>query len=184
MSDLHRPFLVGKSLYLRGLEKSDLEGNWLQWFNDKQVTKYMYNGTYPSTYEGHFEFYQSVCVNNKNHLVLAIIDKADDKHVGNLGLHQINWLYRRAEIGIVVGERSAWGKGLGTEATKLIIDHGFRRLNLHKIIARTESENKGAIRMFERAGFQVEAELKDEIMRDGRFFPVTYLGAFAKDCLR
>ena len=174
----HHPFLTGNSIYLRGLEREDVDGNWLQWFNDREVTKYMANGSYPTTRESHLKFYDSTCVDNPQHVVLAIIESATGAHVGNLGLHRINWLCRRAEVGIVIGERSAWGKGYGTEAVRLLVEHGFRRLNLHKIFARVDAENKAGVRMFERAGFTLECTLKDEIVRDGRFFDTAYLSIF------
>lgn len=179
--DMRHPFLTGDKVYLRGLARDDVDGPWLTWFNDREVTRYMYNGGYPTTREGHLAFYESTCVNNPDHLVLAIIEKATGRHVGNLGLHRISWIYRRAELGIVIGERSAHGKGLGTEACRLIVGHGFSRFNLHKVFARVEAENKAGVRMFEKAGFRIEATLKEEIIRDGGFYDSVYMSVFARD---
>jgi len=89
-----------------------------------------------------------------NDLVLAIISKSDNFHIGNIGLHNIDWFYRKAELGIIIGERNYQGKGLATEAVKLLLKHAFQRLNLHKVYLRTEEENERAIKMFTAAGFK------------------------------
>ncbi|NDV26709.1 GNAT family N-acetyltransferase [Desulfovibrio sp. JC010] len=172
-------FITGTKVGLRGLSLDDVDGNWFSWFNNPEITKYMYNGSYPNTREGLIKFYQSTCVDNSAHLVLAIIDIASGAHVGNLGLHRIDHLYRRAELGIVLGEKDFWGKGIGSEACKLICGHGFARFNLHKIFLRTEFENVGAIRAFEKAGFSQEAVLKEEIYRDGAFRDSVYMSCFS-----
>lgn len=183
-SKLYHPFLIGDDIYLRGIELADIDGKWFSWFNDKDVTKYMFNGTFPNTREGLIDYYEKTCVNNHNDIVLAIIEKDSNEHVGNIGIHRINYLYRRAELGIVIGEKSIWGKGYGSAACSLITRHCFNRLNLHKIFLRVAAENKGGIRAFEKAGFAVEAVLKDEIISDGRFCDSVYMSMFARDIMK
>lgn len=182
--EMQRMFLEGTTVYLRGLESQDIEGNWFSWFNDQQVTKYMENGTFPNTREGLLDYYSRVCVSSRSDLVLAIIEKSTHEHVGNIGIHGINQLYRRAELGIVIGEKRIWGRGYGSEACCLITRHCFNRLNLHKIFLRTEQENKAAIRSFEKAGFRIEAILQEEILRNGSFFNSVYMSMFARDVMK
>lgn len=170
-----RPFLDGDKVYLRGLSREDLEGPWLDWFNDQENTQYMSHGTYPSSREGHTQFYQNVVLSRDN-LVLAICLKANGRHVGNIGLHGINWLFRSAQLGIVIGERSVQGQGIGTEAAKIIVAHGFNRLNLHKIWLRTAEQNVVAKRAFEKAGFKAEGLLREEICRNGEWQNAVYMG--------
>ena len=180
MSDLHHPFLTGERLYLRGLEKSDIDGPWFDWFNDQENTHYMYNGTYPTSYEGHLKFYEQIA-DSKDDLVLAVCLKEDNRHIGNVGLHRISWMYRRAELGIIMGDRSVQGKGLGTEAIRLIVAHGFNRLNLHKIYLRVEEGNARARRAFEKAGFQTEGVLREEIYHHQQWSNSVYMGLLARE---
>jgi ribosomal-protein-alanine N-acetyltransferase len=175
---LHHPFLVGDRVFLRGLERADITGPWLQWFNDAEVTRYMYRGAFPNSVEGHTDFYESV-VKGSGDLVLAICDKTSQEHIGNVGLHRIDWISRIAEFGIVIGSKVHWGKGAGTEATRLIVGHGFSRLNLHKIFLGVHADHVSAIRAYERAGFHREALVKGEIYRDGRYFDKVLMAAFA-----
>jgi len=171
------PFLEGRKICLRGLEQSDVRGKWLNWFNDKEVTKYMERGIYPNTREGLFDFYQHT-VKGQNDLVLAILWKRNKKHIGNIGLHRIDWINRKAEFGLVVGEKNYWGKGAGLEATRLITEHGFSKLNLHKIFLGVRADHQAAVKTYEKAGYRIEAKLKDELYRDHRFHDIYIMSVF------
>ena len=113
--------------------------------------------------------------------MLAICSRGDDRHVGNIGLHQIDHVYAKAELGIVIGSRSLRGKGLGTEAVRLLCGHGFDRLNLHKVWLRVEDANAGARRAFERAGVRVEGVLSEEILHHGERHDSIYMGLLADE---
>lgn len=177
---MRHAFLVGEKIYLRGLEREDISGNWYQWFNDEEVTRYMVRGAFPTSVESHTEFYEHI-VHSSTDLVLAICDKNTGAHIGNVGLHRIDWINRSAEFGIVIGEKAFWGRGYGTEATKLIISHGFRRLNLRKIFLGVCAEHVAAIKAYERSGFRQEAVLKSELYRDGRYLDKVLMSIFATD---
>jgi ribosomal-protein-alanine N-acetyltransferase len=174
-------FLTGERCYLRPLREADLAGNWLHWFNDPEVTRHMLRGTFPATIESNAAFYNDVVVGSENNLVLAIVANDDDVHVGNVGLHRIDWQNRYAEFGIVIGERDFHGQGIGTEATRLICGHGFDRLNLHRIWLGVFAEHAAAIRMYERVGFKVEGTRREEILRDGRYQDKVVMGLLAEE---
>lgn len=178
--NLERAFLTGERVFLRSLAKADVEGPWLHWFNDQQNTHYMYNGTFPPTAEGQMQFLEQV-VNSRSHLVLAICLKEDQRHVGNVGLHDIDFFTSRAELGVILGDRSVQGQGLGLEAIKLFVAHGFDRLNLHKIYLRVEEGNAAARACFERAGFRVEGMLREEIRHHGAWRNSVYMGLLESD---
>ena len=76
--------------------------------------------------------------------------------------------HRTAEVRIVVGERSAWGTGVGTTATRLITSYAFHSLGLEKLYAYTMDRNPRAMRSFVKAGYTVEARLQHEVFWDGK----------------
>jgi len=55
---MKRPFLIGEKSYLRGLELLDLTGNYFQWFNDQEITRYMKNGSFPNSEARMRSFYE------------------------------------------------------------------------------------------------------------------------------
>lgn len=176
----YHPFLVGEMIYLRGLEKEDIKGNWFQWFNNQEVTEYMLHGAYPSSEEQHLDFYKQV-TSSSNTFALAIIEKRTNRHVGNISLHHINWLDRRGEVSIIIGEPDVHGRGYGTEAIRLVAVHAFERLNLHKLWAGTHADNIAAIKAFQKAGFHVEARLKGELYRGNQYHEAVRLAILAEE---
>ena len=166
MKPLEQPFIQGERCYLRPLTREDLDGNWGSWLNDPEVTRHMFRGAFPESEESNKAFYELVR-NSPNDLVLAIAAADDDVHVGNVGLHRIDWVNRSAEFGILVGEKEYWSRGIGSEATEAIVRHGFDKLNLHRIWLGVFADHDGAIKVYERIGFKTEGRLREAILRDG-----------------
>ena len=103
------PFVTGDGIYLRELRESDREGNWYKWFNDSEVTKYQNKKIFPNSKEKE-EKYFSYLIDSNSDVVMAIIDSKSNSHLGNVGLHKIDWIHRSAELGIVIGEKVFYGK--------------------------------------------------------------------------
>ena len=162
------PFIAGNKLYLRPLEKSDLNENYLKWINCPEVTEYMETGTFPTSMEKLEEYYRKMNT-SPNHIILAIVDIGTDYHIGNITLNNINWVNRIANIGIMIGNKDYWGKEYGTEAVKLITRYAFTVLNLHKIWASMYEEHKASVKAFDKAGFSIEGCLKNELYQKGRY---------------
>jgi RimJ/RimL family protein N-acetyltransferase len=92
--------------------------------------------------------------------------------VGTCGFHQIEWKNRSGELGIFIGEKRCWNKGYGTEVMKLLLQHGFNTLNLHRIFLRVFSNNPRAVRSYEKAGFVHEGCMRQAEYRDGQYVDV------------
>ena len=84
---------------------------------------------------------------------------------------------------ITIGERDAWGHGLGTEATELMLHHAFERLGLHRVGLTVFSYNARAIRAYEKAGFRIEGRLREAIQRQGVYFDEVQMGILAGEWL-
>lgn len=174
------PFLDARDIALRGLEWRDMTGRCRDWFNDPEVTRYLVRGLYPNTEEAARDFYRRV-VRGGGDLVLAVIWKATNEHIGNVGLHKIDWINRKAELGVVIGEKRYWGCGAGRQAVRAITDHGFNKLNLHKISLSVRADHRAAIACYRKAGCRVEARLKDELFRDGRYHDLLVMSVIRRE---
>jgi RimJ/RimL family protein N-acetyltransferase len=84
----------------------------------------------------------------------SIVDLETDELIGNCGFADIDLANRNAEVGIFIGNKEFWNKGYGTEALSLLLDYGFRALNLHNVMVNANENNKGAIRCYEKIGFK------------------------------
>jgi RimJ/RimL family protein N-acetyltransferase len=81
-----------------------------------------------------------------------------------------------ADVGLALGERTAWNKGYGTETAKLLQDEVFRQLNLHRAEWWTYAENDASVQLAKKLGFKEEARLRDAVFFDNRYHDLVVLG--------
>ncbi len=174
------PFIIGKKIYLRGLERNDLSGNMFQWANDPEVTHFMFMGIKPNTLENLEADYESLSKSDKD-FVFAIIDKKTDRHIGNAGLYAINWISRSAEYRIIIGEKKYWNKGYAQETAALILKYGFDKLNLNKIWLGVNASNKAGAASYKKSGFAEEGILRQEIYRNGQYYDAVRMSILRKE---
>lgn len=172
-------FLSGNSINLRTINEDDLDGNYKNWFNDKEVCAHNDHHRFPMLKEELRAYYENV-IKTKDSLVLAIIDKETNKHVGNISLQNIDMINRSAEFAIIIGEKEAWGKGFGKEAGEMIINHGFKSLNLHRIYCGTSVDNMPMQKLAGKLGFIEEGRLKDALYKDGAYKDIVRYGIISK----
>ena len=172
--DLKLAYLSGEHVVLRGAGPEDAE-TCAPWFNDPEVIRYLNTGSRPNLVEHSREFLAQA-VRSPADVVFAIIERETKRHIGNTALHKIDPLRRSAVFGIVIGVQSCWGKGYGTEATRLVVDYAFRRLNLHRIELEVAASHPIARRAYERAGFLVEGTRRDAMFVDGQYADALVMG--------
>jgi [ribosomal protein S5]-alanine N-acetyltransferase len=161
-------FVRGSRVNLRPLEREDLNARYLSWLNDPEVTRYMETGTFPTTARDLEKFYDEV-TGTRNQVILAVADKKSGQHIGNVKLGPIHWIHRCATFGIMIGDKKFWGKGVGIEATRLMVAYGFNRLNLRRIDLGVFADHDAAVRCYEKVGFQVEGRMRENLFQDGKY---------------
>jgi len=166
-------FLENDKIYLSSLTpKLDLKG-YASWLNDGETTLFMGSGRFPvaaKELKAYIESYEK----SRTGMLLGIFLKNSHKHIGNITLHMIDWKDRHGEIGILIGDKAARGQGFATQAIRLVAEHAFDKLNLHKLCAGMVDDNKGSRRIFEKIGFKLEGTLRQHF----------YLNNKYRDCYR
>lgn len=175
-------FLEGRRVVLRGITRKDFKGSYFDWLNDGEVTRYLQSGLFPNTPEKMSGLYDSI-VKNQDVLFLAIADKKSGKHIGNIKLGPINWVHRFSEYGILIGEKKFWGKGVCREATELLLNHAFRRLNLHRVRLGVVRENVSALESYKKIGFKIEGRAREQFRVDGKYHDVIFMGILDREFL-
>ena len=150
--------IEGNRIYLRKLNEDDATQRYCDWLNDPEVNKYIET---KRTSISELKQYIEKKNENPNCLFLGIFLKNNNRHIGNIKLEPIDFKKRNATLGILIGDKDYWGMGIGTEATKLLVDYAFKNLNLKEINLGVISENKAAIRAYKKVGFQVD-KIKDD----------------------
>ena len=165
---MNNPFLVGERLYLRGLEASDVEGQYPSWLNDEILTQYLEHHVFPYSKASALDYIEGLR-HRRDILMLAIIEKTTNKHIGNITLSSITTLHQSAEFTLLVGDRESHGKGLAKEASQLLLTHGFNTMNLNRIWCGTMDTNSAMQHLALSLGMQQEGIKRQEVYKNGRY---------------
>lgn len=168
-------FIVGERVLLREVRPSDVNERYYAWMNDPAVTQHLESRFVPQPME-RLEAYVRDLLGSKDSIFLAIVLREGDRHIGNIKLGPIDWIHRRAEVGLLIGERDCWGQGYATEAISLVTAYAFRTLNLRKLTAGCYGNNVGSVRAFEKAGFSVEGVRPEQFFVHGSYVDHVLLG--------
>jgi RimJ/RimL family protein N-acetyltransferase len=160
--------IIGGGTFLRPLTSGDAsEGPWFSWFNDPEVTRFTRHGETENTREDQIRFFNQID-GDDSRWVMAICDAESGRHIGVVSLQDIDRRVRLAEFAIMVGESEFWGRGIGAEATRLAIRHGFRCLDLNRIELGVSGDHPAAVRAYENAGFVIEGRRRQALLVDGK----------------
>ena len=168
---------------MRPLSLKDIEGNYIEWLNDAEVCKYNSHGVFPYNKKRAEEYIKSVSL-AKDMLVLAIVTKDENKHIGNISLQHIDLLNNSAEYAVLLGDKDYWGRGIAKEASVLILNHGFMELNLHRIYCGTAAENIAMQKLAEYMGMTLEGRRRDAQLKSGKYNDIVEYGVLKEEFLK
>ena len=117
-------------------------------------------------------------------LAMAVHERSTGRLIGTCAFSQLDGDNGSALYHITIGEPDAWGRGYGTEATQLMIDHAFGSLGLHRIALFVFEFNERAIRAYRRCGYVVEGRSRESIWRDGRWWDELAMSILESDWRR
>jgi RimJ/RimL family protein N-acetyltransferase len=146
------------------LAKTDIAGNvrltplheadcpiLFEWINDRELVEL--SSTFkPVAADDHRRWFDGI-QNRPDTRIFGIRLKDDPALIGTCQLLKINHSERSAELQIRIGDPSARGRGIGTEAVRQLVAFGFRELNLNRITLHVFDSNTIAQRAYEKAGF-------------------------------
>jgi [ribosomal protein S5]-alanine N-acetyltransferase len=161
-------FLQGHQVYLRSLERADLQ-LMAEWLNDSDVTRLLFMGLFPANLEmlvAQWERDRS----NPEEVAFAVCEKTSNQFIGTTGLYRIHWVMRTGEFRVFLGDKRVWNRGIGTECAKLMVAYGFEKLNLNKVWLGVNADNTGGVKAYQKAGFVHEGVLRQEQYRNFRYY--------------
>lgn len=166
--------LQAQRVVLRTLTCSDIGGRYLSWMKDEIVQQYL-ESRFHDHNEASLRAYVRTCNDRPDVVLLGIEDLVGGLHIGNIKLGPINGHHQTASIGIMIGDKSRWGKGYASEAIGRLVEHATNELQVRKFTAGCYAQNKGSIHAFERAGFVQEAVLSGHAIIKGMRTDVVFL---------
>ena len=156
--------------------RRDLLPLYQAWINDLSVTRFLVMR--PMSLDEEIGWYEGV-VKNERMVYFTIYELPSYRPIGGVDLHGIDLRNRTAELGIMIGEKEARGRGLGTEAVRLVCDYGFNAMELNSIWLLTFGWNIAGQKAYVKAGFKEFGR-----RRQARFFDGCYWDDIYYDLLR
>ena len=169
--------IQGQKTKLRAIEREDLP-IFVRWFNDPEVRQYlaMYMPMSMAEEEKWFERQ----LEDRDGKIFAI-ETEDGVHIGNCGLHSIDWKNSKAYLGIVIGEKEYWNQGYGSDAIRVLLGFAFGEMNLHRVFLTVYGYNERAIRCYEKCGFRHEGRQREARFSDGRYHDELMMGILREE---
>jgi [ribosomal protein S5]-alanine N-acetyltransferase len=152
--------LTGGKIYLRPISIDDTSEEYVNWLNDKDVNQYLESRFEVASMENLRSFIEITLLSKDNYF-FAIVDNQTDKHIGNIKIGPVNRSHKRGDIGILIGDKKFWGKGIATEAISLVSEFALSNLNLNKVTAGCYSNNIASYKAFLNCGFVEEGFLNN-----------------------
>lgn len=144
------------------------------WINNRELV--VLNAPFrPISKAEHEQWFESLGT-RKNLAFFMIEDIDSGLAIGSCQLTNIHDVHRSAELQIRIGRSDFLNKGAGSEAVRLLIEHGFDKLKLHRITLHVFSTNSRAIHVYEKNGFIQEGALREAAFIEGRWVDVLVFG--------
>ena len=171
--------IIGEHLSLSPVSADDGDtDDYLKWMNDKSVATNFgqYNRAVSSKSDLKWLFEPP---SDMQRYAILLLD--GDELIGSISIHNIDHLNRNAFIGIFIGEEEQRSKGYGTEAIRLLLEYGFKTLNLHNIMLTVHADNYAGIACYKKVGFREVGRLPEWVFKDGQYTDKLYMGVLAQE---
>jgi len=151
-----------------------------RWYADREIARLARYQESPMRPEEIERFFRARAI-GPDALSMAVHIRTTDRLIGTCAFSQLDPDNGSALYHITIGEADAWGRGYGTEATRLMLDHAFGTLGLHRIALFVFEFNVRAVRAYQRCGFVVEGRARESIWRDGRWWDELAMSVLESD---
>jgi RimJ/RimL family protein N-acetyltransferase len=160
--------LTGDLVVLRRHVAANLKA-FQRWYSDAEVARLTRYQDGPMRRDEIERFFAARVV-GQDSLALAVHERSTDRLIGTCAFSQLDGENGSAMYHITIGEKDCWGRGFGTEATRLMLAHAFETLRLHRVALAVFEFNERAIRSYRSCGFVIEGRAREAIWRDGRWW--------------
>lgn len=172
--------IVGERVALGPLRR-DLVPLYQRWRNDFVVQRTFGDVPAPYTLEQREKWYENQTGGDGTAWWFTIYERDNWRPIGTTDLFYIDFRFRVANFGMMIGEADARGRGLGTEVTRLMLDFGFTALGLNNIMLMVAEYNLAGRRAYEKAGFREMGRRRQADIMNGVVYDEIYMDAIASE---
>jgi RimJ/RimL family protein N-acetyltransferase len=114
-------------------------------------------------------------------LDLSIIERATGEWAGEVVLNELNRQNESCGFRILLQGPRFYGRGLGTEATELVVGYAIDVVGVHRVELQVYDFNPRARHVYEKVGFVHEGTMRDALLWDGRWVDCHVMGLLDRD---
>lgn len=173
-----KPILKGQKITLRPIVANDARAMFAS-LNDKE-SMYL-TGTQQSFTLEQVEAFCARVFEDDGRVDYAVTLPDDLAYLGEVVLNDIDWTNKSAHFRIAMASPKSRDKGFGSEATKLLLEHAFNTLKLHRIALEVFDFNPRAQHVYKKLGFVQEGVLRDVLLWEDKYHNAIQMALLAPD---
>jgi [ribosomal protein S5]-alanine N-acetyltransferase len=170
--------LIGEKISLHPFQESDITQQYLDWLADAETLRFSNQRFHSHTRESCVEYLRSF--SNTGNYFFSIRLLESTKAVGTMTAY-VSVNHRTADMGILLGDRSCWGQGIGLDAWRTLLDWLLVAKGMRKVTAGTLDCNKAMLRLMDKSGMHFEGARRRQEIVDGEERDIMYFAKFAHD---
>lgn len=160
---------------LKLFTKNNITDNYIDWLNDSAVVRYSNQRFMLHSHQSSLDYLQSF-VNSEN-LLLAIYLKEEDAFIGTMTVY-ISSAHKTADVGILIGDKTIWGRGIGRDAWALVLRWLIDEAEIRKVTGGTLRCNRGMVKIMINSGMNPDGVRLAQELIDGQAHDVLYFSKF------
>lgn len=172
--------IVGEKVALGPLRK-DLVPTYTRWYNNFYTLRTLGTTPAPLTLEQDERQHERLVANSATEISFTVYERCGSRPIGNAGLFDVDYRNRTAELGLIIAEPDARGKGYGTETTQLVVDYAFTALGLHNVMLTVFEYNLAGIRVYTKVGFREFGRRRASIFMGGKLWDIILMDCLATE---
>ena len=169
--------LVGDRIYLSPRNIQDIE-KFTEWLNDFETTDYIGRSADLVSLKAEEKWLEDNAIGEASFVIVTL---EENKIIGTISIEKINHLHRTGTLGIFIGDKDYRENGYGTEAIRLILEYGFRYLNLNNIDLRVMDFNERAIKCYKKCGFKECGRRRQAHFLNGKYYDSRFMEILAEE---
>ena len=147
-------------------QEKHLTQAYVNWLNDPEVVRFSEQRHQTHTLESCTHYFNQQQEGENLFLAIESLEEPVQEHIGNIGI-ALDKVNRYADISILIGEKTFWGKGIAFEAIKGVIAYLRQEENIYQISCGTMSCNTGMIKVMEKLGMKPKTTIPNRYVVKG-----------------
>jgi RimJ/RimL family protein N-acetyltransferase len=167
--------IEGELVRLRVFTEENITDAYLSWLNDPVVVMYSNQRFRQHTQQTSLDYLHTFV--GSESILLAVYLKDDEKYVGTMSVY-FSSAHETADIGIMIGDKACWGKGVGGDAWSTILSLLLDTVKTRKVTGGTLRCNTGMTKIMVNSGMKPDGVRVEQELVDGQAQDIMHFAKF------